>query len=295
MERASVITDEETALDRIKDGMTIVLGGFITTQHPMALIRGLARRGVKDLTVIGSISSTFDVDLLIGCGCVRRLVTAYVGAEATAPIGPFYKRAAEEGHVEIWECDEILVTAMLHASAQGLPFYPVRGGLGTDLPFLNPDLVEFRDPVRGETLLAVPSTKIDIALTHASYADPYGNVQYAGNIFSDGIMSRAAETTITTVEKIIPNEDIRRDPYRTVYQAHLVVRAPFGAHPYSCHGFYVEDDEHLTEYAAAASMETKGESSAWAEYRRRYLEEPEDHVAYLESVGLRRLLSLNEF
>ena len=57
MERRTVIADEETALDHIQDGMTIALGGFITAQHPMTLIRGLARRGVKDLTVIGSVSS----------------------------------------------------------------------------------------------------------------------------------------------------------------------------------------------------------------------------------------------
>ncbi|MBU2550203.1 MAG: CoA transferase subunit A [Proteobacteria bacterium] len=295
MERRPLVIDEEAALDHIQSGMTIALGGFITAQHPMALIRGLVRRGVKDLTVIGSVSSALDVDLLVGCGCVRRLVTAYVGAEAAAPLGPFCKRAAEEASIDIWECDEIIVGAMLHATAQGLPFFPVRGGLGTDLPVLNPDLKEFRDPVRGEPMLAVPAMHIDVALTHASYADPYGNIQYEGNAFADELISKAADLTITSVEKTVSPEHIRRDPFKTRYKAHAVVRAPFGAHPYSCHGFYVEDDQHLGEYAAAAFLATKGDGAGWTAFRKRYLDEPGDHLAYLECIGLRRLLSLHEF
>ncbi|MDY6852416.1 MAG: CoA-transferase [Thermodesulfobacteriota bacterium] len=294
MERKNVITGEDIALEYIKDGMTIAIGGFITSAHPMALIRGLARCGRKNLTVIGSISSALDVDLLVGCGCVGRLVTAYVGAEAAAPLGPFVKKEAEQGELDIWECDEIMVSAILQAAAQGLPFFPTRGGVGTDLPKLNPDLVEFRDPVRGEHLLAVPAMHIDVGITHASYADQYGNVQYVGNAFSDDIICRAADMTITTVEKIVPNEDIRKDPFKTAYQADAVVRAPFGSHPYSCHGFYVEDDDHLREYVTAAYMDSKGDQTQWKEFKRRYVDEPEDHMAYLEQIGIRRLLSLHE-
>lgn len=295
MERKSVIVEEEAALDCIRDGMTIALGGFITARHAMAMIRGIARRGIKDLTIIGSLSASLEVDLLIGCRCVRRLVSAYVGAEGAVPIGPFFKKAAETGSMNIWECDEIILAAMLHATAAGIPFFPVRGGLGTDLPELNPDLKAFHDPINGEPLLAVPAMKIDVALTHASCADPYGNVQVEGNAFADSLIHRAAERTITTVEKIVPPEFIRRDPFKTLYTADYVVRAPFGAHPYSCHGAYVEDEDHLKAYAAAAYMATLGEETDWRTYRSRYIDTPKDHLAYLEQVGVRTLFSLHEF
>jgi glutaconate CoA-transferase, subunit A len=295
MKRKTVITDETTALDTITDGMTIALGGLITAQHAMGLIRGLARRNVKNLTVIGSISSSFEVDLLIGCGCVRRLATAYVGAESIAPLGPFFKKAAEDGTVDIWECDEIIMMAMLHATAAGIPFFPVRGGLGTDLPQLNPDLVPFKDPINNESLLAVPAMDIDVAITHASMADPYGNVQYYGNVFADGLIQRAAAKTITTVEKIVPPEFINRDPFKTAYTADMVVRMPFGAHPFSCHGAYTEDKGHLNQYVNAASMATKGNITDWKDYRSRYIDSPEDHFAYLDQIGVRSLFSLNEF
>jgi len=295
MERDTVIVDENTALGYIKDGMSVALGGFITTQHPMAMVRGLARQKLKNLKIIGSLSTALDVDLLIGCGCVSRLAAAYVGGEAAAPIGPFYKKAAEDEEIEIWECDEIMLAAMLKATGSGLPFFPVRGGLGTDLPKLNPELKEFRDPVNDELLLAVPALPVDIAITHASWADQYGNVQYAGNSFGDTLMNRAADMTITTVEKIVSPEEIRRDPFKTAYTADVIVRAPFGAHPYSCHNFYIEDEEHLTEYASSAYTATRGDMAGWNEFRKRYIELPEDHLAYLEQVGLRRLFSLNEY
>ncbi len=295
MKRRSVILEENAALDFIKDGMTVALGGFITAQHAMSMIRGIARRGIRNLTLIGSLSASLEVDLLIGYGCVKRVVAAYVGAEGAVPIGPFFKKAAETGSIDIWECDEIIVAAMLHATAAGIPFFPVRGGLGTDLPELNPDLKPFSDPINGEPLLAVPAMNIDVALTHASCADEYGNVQYAGNSFADGLMQRAAGKTITTVEKIVAPEYIRRAPFKTAYTADHVVRAPFGAHPYSCHGAYVEDEAHLKAYAAAAYMSTRGEETAWKEYRNRYIDTPTDHLAYLEQVGLRTLFSLYEF
>ena len=295
MPRKTILISEAEALDLIADGQTIALGGFITAQHPMAVIRGLARRRIKDLTVIGSVSASLEVDLLVGCGCVRRLAAAYVGAETAAPLGPFFKKAAEEGTIDLWECDEIILTAMLHASASGLPFFPVRGGLGTDLPRLNPDLKQFNDPVSGQPLLAVPAMSIDVAVTHASWADQYGNVQYEGNCFSDQLIQRAAKITITTVEKIVPPEFIRRDPFKTAYTADFIVRAPFGAHPFSCHGGYVEDEEHLQRYALSAYLATKGDAAEWEKYLDQYLNGPADHLDYLDRVGARRLFSLHEF
>lgn len=295
MERKTVIVNESVALNAIKDDMTIVIGGFITAQHPMVLVRGLAKKKRKNLTVIGSLSASLEVDMLIGCGCVKSLVAAYVGVEAAVAIGPFYKEAGEKGTIHIWECDEIIIAAMLQATASAIPFMPVRGGLGTDIPVLNPDLKIFNDPINNETLLAVPARKIDIAITHAACADCYGNVQYEGNTFMDQVMARAADFTITTVEKIVTPEEIRQRPFNTAYVSDMIVRAPFGAHPFSCHGFYTEDDDFLTEYATSAYMATKGDSSNWTQFKERYIESPVDHLDYLDTIGVRRLFSLNEF
>ncbi len=294
-ERDAVIVDEHQALEHIKDGMTVVLGGFLTAQHPMVMVRGLIKRGIKDLTVIGSTASGLDTDILIGCGCVRRIITSYVGAETAVPMGPFFKKAAEEDSIDIWETDEVISAAMLKATAYNLPFFPFRGGVGTDLPKLNPALREFRDPINNEPLLAVPSMQIDVAITHATKADQYGNVQYDGNVFVDNLINKAADFTITTIEKIVSNEEIKRDPFKTAYTADMVVKAPFGAHPYACQGSYCEDENHLKEYATSAYLATQGDKDGWNKFRKRYIDGPRDHFDYLEQIGIRNLFSLNAY
>src|SRR5690606_26687812 len=94
------------AADLVRDGMTIALGGFINSGHPMPVVRELIRRRRKDLTVVGPASGGLDLDLLVAGGCVRKLVSCYFGAETLAPISPMIKRAAERGEIEIFECDE---------------------------------------------------------------------------------------------------------------------------------------------------------------------------------------------
>ena len=211
----------------------------------MISVRHIIRRGLRNLTVVGSAVGGLDVDLLIGAGCVRKVISPYVGAEALASIGPFYRAAAERGEIEVWECDEGQYYAGLQAAGQMLPFMPTRGGVGTSYPEVNPDLKLFTDPVHGQTLLAVPAIEPDLALLHAAQADAYGNVQFVGTGYADRLLWRAATRTLVQVEKVVSNEEIRRAPERTALLAHGVVRAPFGAHPFSSPGFYLEDRPHI--------------------------------------------------
>jgi glutaconate CoA-transferase subunit A len=295
-ERRSIVI-EETALDAwLRDGMTVALGGLATASHPMVAVRHMIRRGLRDLTVIGSPVGGLDVDLLIGAGCVRKVICPYVGAEALAPIGPFFRAAAEHGTIEIWECDEGQYYTGLQAAAQMLPFLPCRGGVGTSFPELNPDLKPFRDPVRGETLLAVPAISPDLALLHAASSDPFGNVQFAGTGYADRLLWRAADRTLVQVERIISNEEIRQRPERTALLASAVLKAPWGAHPFSSPGFYLADREHIAELVEAGrALARRGDGQPFEAYLDRYVLEPAGHLQYLERIGLARLLSLDEY
>lgn len=285
------------AADLVSDGMTIALGGFINSGHPMPLVRELIRRGRRDLTVVGPASGGLDLDLLVTGGCVRKLVSCYFGAEALAPISPMIKCAAERGELEIFECDEGMYYAALHAGAQRLPFMPTRSGVGTSYPVVNPALREFRDPVAGEQLMAIPAIRPDVAFLYAGYSDAYGNVQHVGTGYGDRALYRASERTVVFVEKIVANEEIRRDPARTsIPGADAVVRAPFGSHPFASPGFYLSDDAHLREYVAACNAQVRSDDAGpLRAYLERYVYGPDDHVAYLETIGLRRLLSLSEY
>jgi glutaconate CoA-transferase subunit A len=277
--------------------MVIGIGGFINASHPMLIVRGLIRRGVANLTVVGPASSGLDIDLLIASGCVKKVIAPYVGGEALAPIGPAFRAAAEAGKIEVFELDEAMYYCGLRAAAQRVPFNPWRAGIGTSFPEINPALKVFQDPIKGESVLAVPAIDIDIAFLHAACSDSYGNVQHVGHGYGDRAIYAAAEATYVQVEKVVSNEEIRRDPMRTsIPGASGVVRAPYGSHPFSSPGFYAEDREFIGEYVKAASRWAKEKDfSGLRRFIDHYVMAPEDHADYLERVGIRRLLSLHEY
>lgn len=297
LQRQSRIVELDQALDHVKDGMVVGIGGLINAAHPMLVVRGLIRRRLRNLTVVGAASAGLEVDLLIAAGCAKRVITPYVSGEKLAPIGPAFRTAAEKGEIDIFELDEAHYYAGLRAAAQRVPFNPWKAGVGTSIPEVNPAIKVMQDPIRGEVVLAVPAIDIDIAFLHAAMSDRYGNVQHAGSGFGDRAIHAAADRTFVQVERIVSNEEIKRDPLRTsIAGAEGVIRAPFGAHPYSSPGFYREDQAHIAQYVAAATAWAKSaDRAALDAYLRDYIYEPEDHFAYLERVGVRKFLSLHEY
>jgi glutaconate CoA-transferase subunit A len=288
--RRERIIDEQQAAAWVEDGMTVAIG----EPAPMALVRQIIRRGVRNLTVV---TGGFALDMLIAAGCVRKTVSYYAGGGPGVPVLPSFRRAAEGGEIEVWECEEGILCAGLQAAAQMLPFMPWRGGLGTSLPRINPDLKLFRDPIRGEELIAVPPIKPDLTLLHAAAADAYGNVRHLGGPgWLDLYQHRAADRTIVQVEQMVANEEIRADPWATtVAAADAIVRAPFGAHPFYSRGFYITDDPHLHGYLQVAEKAAGGDRVALEEYLDRHCRRPASLAEYLETIGVKRLLELHEY
>lgn len=296
-ERKSLVVDLETAANAVRDGMTIAIGGFINSSHPMALVRQIIRRGVKNLTVVGAASGGLDLDLLIAAGCVKKLVTTYMGGEHYCPVAPFFRIAAQRGELEIFECDEGMFYCALRAAAQRLPSTPWKAGIGTSFPEINPEIKVYNDPISGEPMLAIPAIKPEIALIYAAQSDAYGNVQHVSTGFGDRAMWRAAEKTIAQVERIVPNEEIRKNPLATsLIGVDAVVRSPYGSHPFAGPGYYIEDSEHIREYVAAGNAYAKdGDRKPFEQYLKKYILDPATHEDYLEVVGIKRLLKLHEY
>ena len=295
--RKKRIIELDQALAHVKDGMTIGIGGFINSSHPMHVVRGLIKKGFKNLTVVGPASSGLEIDLLIAAGVAKKIIAPYVGGEALAPIGPAFRAAAERGLIEVFELDEAMYYAALRAAAQRVPFNPWRSGVGTSFPEMNPMIKSFKDPINGETLLAIPAVNIDVAFLHAAVSDYYGNVQYIGHGYGDRAIYAAADKTFVQVEKVVSNEEIRADPIKTAIPgADGIIRAPFGAHPYSSPGHYIEDKAHIKKYVQAATAWAKTNDFAPLQpYLDEFVLGPKDPIEYLERVGLRQLLTLNEY
>lgn len=297
LKRLPRIVDVASAVSHVREGMTVAIGGFINSSHPMIVVRELIRRRLKNLTIVGAASSGLEIDLLIAAGVASKVVSPYIGAETLAGIGPAYRAAAERGLIDVFELDEAMFYAALRAAAQRVPFNPWKSGVGTSFPVINPAIKEFKDPCTGELLLAIPAVNIDVAFLHAATSDAYGNVQYVGHAYGDRAIYAAADLTFVQVERLISNEEVRSDPLRTVVPgADGIIRAPFGSHPYASPGHYIEDRAHIAEYLKAATAWAKdGNRGPIEEYLERWIHSPADHAAYLEQVGIRRLLSLNEY
>jgi glutaconate CoA-transferase subunit A len=291
--RREVLVGEDEAAALIKDGDVIIVGGFGTVNHPMPIIRALIRRKIKNLTVIGAATAGLEIDLLIGAGAVKKVIAPYIGAELYAPIGHCFRHAAENDEIEVYETTEYLLYSQLDAAARGLGFLPWRGGVGTSIPVLNPDYVPFNDPIHGEPYLAVPALHADWAIIHVGQADIYGNGQHGGARFGDRLLSRAAERVMLTAERIVPNSEIRKNPWATsVAYADVVVEAPYGSHPFASHGFYVEDDEAIQEYVSASVAYRQRDMSPWNAYLDRWVTGIPSHREYLAKLSTDRLSRL---
>ena len=297
MRRSVVRAVDEAVGELIQDGMTIALGGFHTASRAMTLVRSIVRAGRRNLTLIGS-PAALDADLLIGMGCVRRVMMPFVGVEGMYAMAPFFRRAAESGSIDVRELDEGMILTMFKAARQGIKFLPWKGGVGTSIPELNSDLKVIEDPFTGTPLIAVPAVDCDVALIHAAQADPYGNVQHLGNAFGDPLMASASTACIVQVERVVPVEVTRQQPDKTTIPSHMVnavVCCPYGSHPFYSQRLYVMDREHVRQYVKAAEAKLKdGNEGPWREYLDRFVLGPRDQTAYLEAVGVERLLALQE-
>ena len=281
--RRSVVTAAASAVSEVHPGATIGIGGVLNSGHPMALVRELVRQRIGDLHVVG-LASGLEVDMLIAAGLVRRLSTPTVSAETLAPIAPAYRRAAQGGRLEVWECDEGMIYAALQAGAQRVPFAPWPVGMGTAFPEVNDGMELIESPFGGRPVMAIEAIELDFVFAHASRSDPYGNVQVTGSGFGDRALAQAARRVVYSVDRLVTNAEVRLHPGATVIAGvDAIVHAPFGAHPFASAGHYVHDAEHLRSYLEDG-----------ASYVADWLAGPDSHWDYLRRVGLERLHGLEE-
>jgi glutaconate CoA-transferase subunit A len=288
------VTTPESVVARVRDGMTIGFGG-LQGNHPAATMRALARAGRSGLRLV-SCPSGMTADLLFATGAVEWLASPHWGVDSLIAVGPAFRARAERGEVEIWECDEGILLAGLKAAGHRLPFLPWQGGVGTDLPVLNPALSEFVDEPSGRTLLRVPSLDIDVLFLRALEADVHGNVRYfRHSSYADMAMAHAAREVVVEVERIVPHSVIAREPEATVlHRVDAVVVAERGSHPFRAPGVMVQDDQWLVEWnRELREAVADGGDPAAATVVQRELELA-DHAEYLELVGRERLDELRE-
>ena len=227
---------------------------------PMAAVRALVRRGVRDLHLLTVPQAGIAADLLIGAGCVATVETAAVSLGELGN-APRFAAAVEGGAVAIRDSTCPAIHAALQAAEKGVPFMPLRGLIGSDLLRVRPDWQVIDNPMAddgGDPIVLLPALRPDVALFHAPYADEHGNV-WLGARRELVTMAHAASETLVTVEEVRPgdllaDEALAAGTLPALYVAGLA-EAQQGAWPLGLAGRYEPDREHLAEYARLARSE----------------------------------------
>ncbi|GAA4048015.1 glutaconate CoA-transferase subunit A [Nonomuraea soli] len=241
---------------RLESGMTIGVGGWGSRRKPMALIEGILRSDLTDLTIVSYGGA--DVGLLCAAGKVRRVVAPFVTLDSI-PLEPHFRKARQEGSIAFTEYDEGMFMFGLLAAAHRLPFLPTRAGLGSDVMRVNPELRTVSSPYSDEELVAVPALTMDVALIHLNRADARGNGQYLGpDPYFDDLYAKAARQTFVSCERVV-DDLLKEGPLQSLLVSRAmvsgVVEAPGGAWFTSCEPDYPRDEDWQKRYTTTPWQE----------------------------------------
>lgn len=189
------IVDADTAVQGIKDGAVVMVGGFGLVGGPLGLVDALIRKGVKDLTIISNNLGEPGRGLgrLLLSNQVRRAIGSYFTSN------PDVIRYHREGRLEVTVLPQGTFAEAIRAGGAGIPAFFTPTAMGTALT-VDKEVRRFGelDCVLEEGLRA------DVALVKANKADTLGNLTYyktARNF--NPVMATAADLVIAEVDELV--------------------------------------------------------------------------------------------
>ncbi len=184
------------AASKVKDGMTLMIGGFLGHGAPEKIIDELVASGVKDFTLIVNDSSFPDK----GCGKlvannrVKKLIVSHIGTN------PYSGQKMNNGEMEIEFSPQGTLAERVRSGGAGLGGILTPVGIGTDV-------AEGKQVIRvdGKDYLLEKPLRADIALIYASFGDEAGNLVYMGTMQNfNPLMAMAADTVIAEIGEVKP-------------------------------------------------------------------------------------------
>ena len=189
------ITIQE-AVSKIKDGDTIMVGGFLAVGTPESLIDALVEKGVKDLTLI--CNDTGFVDRGVGKMVVnkqfKKIIASHIGTNRETG------RQMVAGETEVILTPQGTLVEQIRAGGNGIGGFLVKTGLGTEVQkgkqIINVD---------GEDYLLEKPMRADVAILFANKADENGNLWYHGTTRNfNTVMATAADWVVVEADEIVP-------------------------------------------------------------------------------------------
>ncbi len=299
---------EDAVKKYVRNGSHISIGGFTINRNPMAAVYEIIRQKIKNLHLYAH-SNGQGVDELIGAGCVKKIEIAYGGNGKFAATCICFKKAVQNGVIEIEDYSNYQMTLRFLAGSMGIPFLPVRSSLGTDIikkwgfsretRLKDPKLPDeklitmenpFGDWLNTAEVVLVPAINTDVTFIHVQKADKQGTGRIQGLSFADTEQAKSAKHLILTCEELIDTEEIRISPDRNqipFINVDAVVHVPHGAYPTACYKYYDYDPVYLNDYA-----EWAGDDNLYEKYVEKYIYNVRDHMDLINLIGKERIKAI---
>ncbi len=217
---SKVFQDADLALAGIvKDGMTLMCGGFGLCGIPSELIHALRDTGAKNLTVV---SNNAGVDgaglgLLLETRQIKKMISSYVGENK------LFEQQYLSGELELEFNPQGTLAERIRAGGAGIPAFFTKTGVGTIIA----DGKEIRE-FDGETYVMERGIVADVSLVHAWKGDTEGNLVFRKTARNfNPMMATAGRLTVAQVEHLVPAGEIDPDQIHTPgIFVHRIVHTP---------------------------------------------------------------------
>jgi acetate CoA/acetoacetate CoA-transferase alpha subunit len=203
-------TAVQDAVAMIRDGASIMIGGFMAVGTSERLIDELMRQGKRNLTVIANDTAMpgRGIGKLISAGLISRVIASHIG------LNPETQQQMIAGKIAVDLVPQGTLIERIRAGGFGLGGILTPTGVGTVV-----EEGKRRIEVDGKDYLLETALRADFALVHAFLADYLGNLSYALTARNfNPVIAMAADTVIVTAEHIVPVGVIAPD--------HVVTPAP---------------------------------------------------------------------
>jgi 3-oxoadipate CoA-transferase, alpha subunit len=189
------------ALSGIKDGATILVGGFGQVGHPMALIDGLIEAGSKDLVIVSNNAGlrTSGLPRLMKLGRVRKIICSFPRTAAV------FSELYAAGKLELEITPQGTLAERIRAAGAGIGGFFTPTGYGTLLA----EGKETRE-IDGRPYVFETALKGDVALVEGWEGDRWGNLTYRGSGQNfNPVMAMAADLTVAQVQRVLELGEIQ--------------------------------------------------------------------------------------
>jgi acetate CoA/acetoacetate CoA-transferase alpha subunit len=197
------VTTIAQALESVKDGMTVMIGGFLGVGTPELLIDALITKGIKDLTVIANDTAFADkgIGKLVANRRLQKVIVSHIGTN------PETGRQMNAGELQVELVPQGTLAERIRAGGAGLGGILTPTGLGTIVAegkaIINID---------GREYLLEKHLKADVALLKAHTADSAGNLLFHRSARNfNPLMAMSADVVIVQVENIVEAGQIDPD------------------------------------------------------------------------------------